>query len=85
MRKDGFWSLGLGVSRRCVACRCLHLTMDMSWEMRNRHHKTVHARIRLLLFESKSRRLSTAVSAAKNCLGEVQEMINLKQNCWELE
>ena len=34
--------------------------MDMAWETRNRHHKSTHVRIQLLLFESKSRRLSTA-------------------------
>ena len=34
--------------------------MDMAWEERNRRHNTARARIRLLLFESKSRRLSTA-------------------------
>ena len=46
--------------RRCAARRSLRLTMDMAWEVHNRHHKTARARIRLLLFESKLRRLSTA-------------------------
>ena len=31
----------------------------MAWEARNRRHNTARARIRLLLYESKSRRLST--------------------------
>ena len=46
--------------RRCAAHRHLRLTIDMAWEARNRRHKTVSARIRQLLFESKSRQLSTA-------------------------
>ena len=46
--------------RRCAARRRLRLTIEMAWEVRNRRHKTARARIRLLLFESKSRRLSTA-------------------------
>ena len=45
--------------RRCAACRSVRLTMDMAWEMLNCRHKTACARIRLLLFESKSRWLST--------------------------
>ena len=46
--------------RRCAACRRLHLTMDMAWEAHNRRHRTARGRIRQLLFESMSRRLSTA-------------------------
>ena len=57
--------------RRCAARRRLRLTIDMAWEVRNRRHKTACARIRLLLFESKLRRLSTA---ANSCLGEIQEL-----------
>ena len=34
--------------------------MDMAWEARNRRHRTARARIRQILFQSMSRRLSTA-------------------------
>ena len=56
------------VKKVCGTSR-LHLTIDMAWEARNRRHKTARARIRLLLFET----AVYCVSAANNCLGEVQE------------
>ena len=46
--------------RRRVARRRLQLTMDMAREARNRRHRTARARIRQILFQSMSRRLSTA-------------------------
>ena len=46
--------------RRRAARRRLQLTMDMAWEARNRRHRTARARIRQILFQSMSRRLSTA-------------------------
>ena len=69
MLKDGVFSLGLPsyrsslyrvAAKKVCARRCLCLTIDMAWEARNCCHKTARARIQLLLFESKSRRLSTA-------------------------
>ena len=69
MLKDGIFSLGLPSYRSSLyhvaakkACGTSALTSDyeMAWEVRNRRHNTARARIRLLLFESKSRRLSTA-------------------------
>ena len=55
--------------RRCAACRSLRLTMDMAWEMRNCRHKTARARIRLLLFKSKSRWLSTVYLCSEELPG----------------
>ena len=49
----GVWVIVLSnkwLCRRCAAHRRFHLTMDMAWEVRNRHHRTARARIRQLLF-----------------------------------
>ena len=71
--------------RRCAACQSLRLTMDMAWETRNCRHKTARARIRLLLFESKSRWLSTVYLCSEELSGWGTGVVHLEQNCWELE
>ena len=93
MQKDGVWSLGLPFypPLSCVAaqktCGMAALTSDYGHGLgsasslpQNSACEDTAASFRV--------QVTTAVycvSVAKKCLGEVQELFVLEQNCWEWE